>query len=57
MEKKQERVLAYTKAIPLSQDDLVNVSGGMTFCHHQTLRLSNVVWGSMDASMDITVDW
>lgn len=59
MEKKQQRVLAYTLAKEVNNEELIQVSGGAAqwnFTHHPSGHFcgSNGMW---DASVDVTIDW
>lgn len=49
------RVLAYTKATPISQKEMAEVSGGINFCHRESFRLSGAF--GPDVVADVTVDW
>lgn len=53
----KERVLAYTMAKSLDQNELAEVSGGMHMTHTSTAGPSGSYPGSWDVHVDISVDW
>jgi bacteriocin-like protein len=56
MESRRERVLAYTLAKEIDNDELSKVSGGGGMTTHMTFRPSGQV-NHLDAEVDVTVDW
>jgi hypothetical protein len=57
MENKKERVLAYTLAKTIKQEDLEAVSGGISLTHRESMRPSGGSGQGSDIFMDVTVDW
>ena len=58
MEIKKERVLAYTLARTINNDELADVSGGGGMTSKQTLRPTlNGGIRTTDVFVDISVDW
>lgn len=50
------RVLAYSMAKEINPKELVDVSGGSNWSHHETLRATGST-GNMEGFVDVTVDW
>lgn len=58
MEKTNERVLAYTLAKELGNDELSEVSGGSSkMTTRQTVRATGGSGQGVDVFYDVTVDW
>jgi hypothetical protein len=57
MEKENERVLAYSMAKVIPHEDLVEVSGGMTWSRTTTVGPSGSDIKSADAHVDVTIDF
>ena len=58
MEIQKERVLAYTLAKVMNQNELSEVSGGGggLWCHDMTVQASGSN-GNMDTILDVHLDW
>ena len=56
MEKKNDRVLAYSMAKVISVNEMSEVGGGSHASHHETLKPSGAR-GSWDACIDISIDF
>ena len=52
----KERVLAYSKAKVIEPSELMEVSGGSNWSHHETLRASGAT-GAMDVFIDGSLDF
>ncbi len=52
----KERVLAYSRAKVIESSELMEVSGGSNWSHHETLRPTGST-GAMDAFVDVSVDF
>ncbi len=57
MEKKEERVLAYSLSKIINHDDLQSVSGGMHTCHHQTFGGSAGSGQPTEVHIDVVIDF
>mgnify|MGYP000567739803 CR=1 FL=1 len=53
----KERVLAYSKAKVMEPKQLEDVSGGVNWCHRETVKASGGSGNGLDAFLDVTVDF